>query len=234
MQTKQKYYFDWLNEVGKILFPNNCCGCYSPLNNQEDTICISCLAKLPRTNYHRLKSNPVFKKFTGRLPVVQATSFLYFKKGNLAQVLLHKLKYDKRKDIGERLGGLFAKDLLKDGFVLPDVILPLPLHSEKEKLRGFNQSLCIANGLEKWMEVPVGAKVVERTVANPTQTKKSRYDRWKNVEEIFAVSEPAAILGKHVMVVDDVITTGSTLESCGRKLLESGARAVSIATLASA
>lgn len=159
---------------------------------------------------------------------------MLFKRGNIAQHLLHKLKYEGREDIGERLGAMFAKSLLKSKVDLPDLIIPLPLHPSKQKLRGYNQCHSIARGMDAHLPAEIGYESVSRVLANPTQTRKARYERWLNVERIFEVTEPERIIGRHVMLLDDVVTTGSTLESCGRRVLEAGARELTIATLASA
>lgn len=221
-----------MNDLFHLLFPRNCTACGESLNKQEDTLCVSCLYKLPRTNFHRLDSNPVTEKFAGRIPINAGFSFLFFHKGNACQILLHQLKYKDREDIGERLGALFAKDLKADGYQPPDLLIPLPLHPAKLKLRGYNQCHSIARGMQKYLEIPVGYKTVIRTVANPTQTRKGRFERWLNVAHIFEVADVDAVLGRHILLLDDVVTTGSTLEACARKLLEAGAREVSIATLA--
>lgn len=230
----QKYDFEWLNNIKTLLFPKNCAACNLNLAHGEDMICISCLYKLPRTYYHRLKHNPVSQKFEGRLPVRAAFSFLFFHKGNLSQILLHQLKYKGRQDFGERLGALFAKDLTEDGYTAPDVLIPLPLHPARLAWRGYNQCDSIARGIQKYLNIEIGYEIVKRVVANPTQTRKTRYDRWLNVKHIFEVTHPENIRGKHVLLLDDVITTGATLEACGDSILRAGAREISIATIATA
>lgn len=230
--SRQKYNFDWMNDLFHLLFPRNCTACGENLNKQEDTLCVSCLYKLPRTNFHRLETNPITQKFAGRIPISAGFSFLFFQKGNACQILLHQIKYKDREDIGERLGALFAKDLKEDGYIEPDLLIPLPLHPAKFKLRGYNQCHSIARGMQKYLQIPVGYDTVVRTVANPTQTKKARFERWLNVEHIFEVADRDAIMGRHILLMDDVVTTGSTLEACARTLLEAGAREISIATLA--
>ena len=230
----QKYYFEWLNNIKALLFPKNCAACGFGLTSQEDMICISCLYKLPRTNFHRVKDNPVSQKFDGRMPINSAFSFLFFHKGNLSQILLHQLKYKGREDFGERLGLLFAKDLKDDDYILPDLMIPLPLHPARLASRGYNQCHSIARGMQKHLDIKIGYDTVKRVVANPTQTRKTRFDRWLNVEHIFEVAEPEEVIGRHILLLDDVITTGSTLEACGLCLLEAGAREISIATIASA
>lgn len=193
---------------------------------------MTCLFKLPKTNFHLHKSNSVAQKFDGRMPITAASAFLFFRKGNTCQILLHLLKYSGREDIGERLGALFGKELKMDSYILPDLLIPLPLHPAKLKLRGYNQCHSIARGMRKYLDIPIGYGVVKRIVANSTQTQKARYERWLNVSHIFEVDQPEKILGRHVLLLDDVVTTGSTLEACGRKLLEAGAREISIITLA--
>jgi len=234
MQQAQKYYFEWLNDLSRMMFPKNCCSCGINLNKNEEIICISCLTKLPRTNYHRLKPSPIQKRFDGRIPVEQATSFLSFRRGNQAQILLHELKYRGRQDIGEYLGEIFGADLARDGFTPPDVIIPLPLHPAKLAIRGYNQCHSISRGMKRFLGGELAMNAVRRKVHNETQTSKTRFERWMNVEHIFEVTEPGKVLARHVLIIDDVVTTGATLEACGRKLLESGARSLSLATLASA
>lgn len=231
---EQKYNFGWLSDFSKLFFPTICIGCAQPLNASEDTICIDCLIKLPRTNYHRLETNPVFNKFRGRIQIESASAFLYFAQGNSAQAFLHHLKYNRRQDIGERLGALYSKDLMNDGYAPPDVIIPLPLHPSKQRIRGFNQCTSIANGLNKHLGAQIGSDFVKRISNNSTQTKKGRFERWENVERIFSIPKPEKISGKHILLIDDVVTTGSTLEACGHTILEAGAARLSFLTLATA
>ncbi|MCZ4407805.1 phosphoribosyltransferase family protein [Cryomorphaceae bacterium 1068] len=231
---KQKYNFGWLRDFAGLFFPKICIGCAQPLNGTEDTICIDCLIKLPRTNYHRLETNPVFNKFRGRIQIDSASAFLYFARGNSSRAFLHHLKYNGRQDIGRRLGALYAKDLLNDGYAVPDVIIPLPLHPSKRRLRGYNQCDSIAEGLQKYLGSEIGSDFVKRISNNSTQTKKGRFERWENVERIFTVTEPEKISGKHVLLIDDVVTTGSTLEACGHTILEAKPKKLSFLTLATA
>lgn len=168
------------------------------------------------------------------MPVHEAFSFLHFQKGNITQTLLHALKYKGRQDVGERLGQLFGNELSEAGYTGPEFIVPLPLHEARLRVRGYNQCDSMARGLKKALGIPIGHHMVERVLSNSTQTNKSRFDRWLNVERIFTVPQPNKIAGKHILLIDDVITTGSTLEACGHCMLDAGARAVSIATLASA
>lgn len=168
------------------------------------------------------------------MPINAGFSFLFFHKGNLAQILLHQLKYKSREDLGERLGAMFAKDLKADNYEPPDLLVPLPLHASKLAVRGYNQCHSIARGISKHLKIEIGYNTVKRVIANPTQTRKARFDRWLNVDRIFQVAEPDKVIGKHILLIDDVITTGSTIEACGRSLLEAGAKEISIASIASA
>jgi len=230
----QKYNLDWFRDFGNLLFPKVCDGCGTPLNSQEDLLCLTCLYQLPRTNFHLYKANPIAQKFWGRTPINEAFSFLLFEKGNMTQRLLHALKYRHRQDIGERLGLIFGRDLAEDSYSGPDYIIPLPLHETKHKIRGYNQCTSIVNGMTIHLGIPVLHDAVKRITANATQTNKGRFERWLNVENIFAVVSPEILSGKHILLVDDVITTGSTLEACAKVLLASGVREVSLATLACA
>jgi ComF family protein len=189
---------------------------------------------LPRTNFHTLQYSPVSQKFWGRLPLNGAFSYLFFKKGNATQALLHALKYQGRQDVGEKLGAMFSKELATSGRYDAELIIPLPLHESKQRARGYNQCDSIARGMQRYLGCESDTNSVKRLVANTTQTRKSRIDRWSNVETIFAVTQPEKIAGKSVLLIDDVVTTGATLEACGRTILEAGARSLSIATLATA
>lgn len=230
----QKYNFEWFKDLSVILFPKVCAGCGAVLVKSEKLICLSCLADLPKTNLHRISDNFVKRKFNGRIPVHQASSFLVFTPGGPVQALIHLLKYHGRQEIGERLGQLYSFDLMRDGYEPPDLIVPLPLHPAKRHKRGFNQCDPIAEGLNKNFNAKIEKDNVVRIANNASQTKKGRWDRWLNVERVFEVRRPGHIRGRHVLLVDDVVTTGSTLEACGRALLDVGADKLSILTLANA
>ncbi len=147
---------------------------------------------------------------------------------------MHNLKYRNRQDIGEKLGMMFGKELADSGCCPAELIIPLPLHVSKQRMRGYNQCDSIARGMHQYLGCEVSIESVQRQVANATQTKKTRMDRWTNVETIFNVAEPEKIAGKSVLLIDDVVTTGATLEACGRSILEAGARSLYVATLATA
>jgi ComF family protein len=230
----QKYYLDWYGSMEAFMFPRLCCGCENTLNKNEEVLCTACVYRLPRTHFHNLLENPVSQKFWGRIPLAGATSFLFFQKGGAVRELLHTVKYQGRQDIGERLGRLFGQDLVQSPRFATELIIPLPLHPDKLRVRGYNQCDPIVRGMAQSMGCSYTTEAVRRTVANPTQTRKTRMERWQNVASIFEVHQPEWVQGKAVMLVDDVVTTGATLEACGRTLLEAGARSLHIATLATA
>lgn len=216
-----------------LFFPKICEACDGALVKQEEVICSSCLHDLPRTNSHQYALKDIEAKFYGKLQLKYTWSFLYFKKNSPVQQLLHRLKYDNKPEIGEYLGRLFASELKKDiKDINFDFIIPVPLHPTRQKRRGYNQSDHFAVGLGKGLGIPVNSAAVKRVKKSQTQTRKSRLERWENVADIFEVVNQEAIDGKSILIVDDVMTTGSTLEACIVNLVSSGAREVSVATIA--
>jgi ComF family protein len=216
-----------------LIFPNICACCGNSLWKHEEIICTFCDFHLPRTNYHLELENPVSKFFWGRARIESATAYCYFNKGNKVQRLVHLLKYKGRKDIGIYIGEKQGH-LLKDSpfFSTVEVILPVPSHKKKRIQRGYNQSEQFAIGLGKAMQVPVNPYVLSRTRYTETQTRKSRFKRWENVSGMFALEEPVLLEGKHILLVDDVITTGATLESCVSVLSAIPGIRISIAAIA--
>jgi ComF family protein len=223
----------YLDDFFSLIYPNTCAGCGNPLRKHETVICNFCAFHLPVTDFHLDKENPVTQLFWGRVRLESASSFLYFNKGNTVQHLIHLLKYKGRKDIGIWLGKQFASLLKASPFFIPvDAILPVPLHPKKLKIRGFNQSEQIALGIHSAWDIPIITDALCRTTSSETQTKKTRFRRWQNVENIFAVCNAEKIAGKHILLVDDVVTTGATLESCITVLGKIPSLRVSLATLA--
>jgi ComF family protein len=188
---------------------------------------------IPRTNYHNEADNPVAQLFWGRCLIEKAAAFSYYNKGSRIRNLIHNLKYKGIREIGYELGRIYGLSLETSGFTSDiDLIIPVPLHPAKKRIRGFNQSETISLGIADVVNLPVDVKSLARTTVSATQTKRSRYERWTNVEGIFNVIEPEAIIGKHILLVDDVITTGSTIESCTNELLKIEGVKVSVAALA--
>jgi len=222
-----------ISDVLNLFFPNLCQVCGQPLNRQEEVLCLMCKAKLPLTGFEVHSDNLVSEVFWGRVNLSSATSFLFFNKGGNVQHLIHQLKYKNRKQVGVYLGRLFGLALKKSPlFENTDLIIPVPLHPKKEHLRGYNQSFCIASGMSLSMGKPVITQNLIRRFHTSSQTRKSRYDRWENVKNIFAVQYPEVFKNKHLLLVDDVLTTGATLEACASVLLDVENVKVSAATLA--
>ena len=227
-----RIFTDYLKDFFNLFFPDLCIICNTHLVNQEELICTKCLYNLPKTNYHKEIDNPVSQLFWGRTKVKYATSYFTFSKGSQYQHMMHKFKYHGNKEIGYVLGKSFGNQIANSVFSEIDVIVPVPLHNSKLRKRGYNQSEWIGKGLSEAMQKPLDTKSFIRSVATETQTKKSRFERWKNVENIFEITNTKALEKKHILVVDDVVTTGSTLEACANVLLELKDVKVSIATLA--
>lgn len=227
--------FPVLLYLSELLFPRLCVTCGDKLIEQEQWFCLHCLHHIPRTNFHLEPDNPVARLFYGRVQIEFATSFFYFSKGSKYQTLLHNLKYKGMKELGDEIGKQFGIDLSKSAnFLTVDVICPVPLHPQKEKKRGYNQSWWIASGIARQMQKELSDNNLKRVTATETQTRKSRFERWTNVEGIFELCNPEAFSGKHILLVDDVVTTGSTLEACAQAILSQTNARVSIATLATA
>jgi len=214
------------------LFPDNCAACGKRLPGKE-ILCISCEYSLPKTNFHKQKDNKVAKSLWGRVDVEAATSLYYFSKGSRVQKLIHNLKYNGKQDVGIHIGkllGLEIKDI--NPYNQIDVIVPVPLHPLKYKSRGFNQSDLIAEGISEILKVPYLPNAVQRISQTGTQTKKSRWFRWLNVGLAFRVNEPNMLNQKTILIVDDVVTTGATLEALIAKIKEACNCKIIVATIA--
>jgi ComF family protein len=202
--------------------------------DKENFLCIECIDNLPQTNFAIHANNPLEKKFWGRIALVSAMSLFYFSKESIVQNMIHELKYKGNKKAGHYFGNLMGKSLLNSNRFHIDVIIPLPLFERKEKMRGYNQSEILCHGISEIINKPVLKNNVRRKLFTETQTSKHRIDRWKNVENIFEVNHAGELEGKHVLLVDDVITTGATLDACGTEILKIKNVKLSVATLAMA
>ncbi|MCX6274655.1 MAG: ComF family protein [Bacteroidetes bacterium] len=223
----------WLDDLLWLVYPELCVSCDKPLNTGEKCLCTSCRFHLPKTNFHLEEVNPIIKHFWGKVKVEAAAAYFLFTKGEKVQHLIHQLKYRKRKDIGVFLGELYGYDLKKSAvFSTVDVIIPVPLHPKKLRKRGYNQSECFAEGLSQSLKVPYDVKSLKRKKETQTQTRKHRFERFENVNNVFSVTKPEQLKGKHILLVDDVITTGSTLVACAEALLDVPGTKVSIAAIA--
>ncbi len=225
----------YLQDFISIFYPKICLGCKQPLVKNEELLCLHCLLNLPQTNFHLLPDNKIQKIFTGRHHFHKATAFLYFAKGGIVQSILHHLKYKNYPEVGILIGKIMGTKLDEDGFFNDiDLLVPVPLHPNKQKKRGYNQSDMICHGLEKAVGIPISSQNLMRTAFSESQTRKSRFDRWLNVEKIFAIQKAEDFIEKHLLLVDDVVTTGSTVEACANKLIEIPGVKVSLLTLAHA
>lgn len=220
------------NDFSSLIYPNLCVGCGRGLVTGENFICYRCFVSMPRTHFHLVRGNPLEQIFWGRAKIEKATSWFFFQKGSNYQNLLHHLKYKGLREIGVELGRNFGSELLVTNyFGEVDLIVPVPLHSKKEKQRGYNQSLAIAEGLSPQLKIPVEPDILFRRFYSDSQTNKGRFERWENVSDLFELKLEGFFSGKHVLLVDDVVTTGSTLDACAQKILSCDGAKVSIATL---
>ena len=227
------WLYDLWDDFISLLFPRLCYACGNQLIRNESLICTECFVVIPRTNYHLIEDNPVAQLFWGRCMIEKAAAFSYYNKGSRIRMLIHNLKYKGIREIGYELGRIYGLSLKESGFTNDiDMIIPVPLHPMKERIRGFNQSETISMGIADVTLLPVDIKSFARIQVSATQTKRSRYERWTNVEGIFQVIDSETIMGKHVLLVDDVITTGSTIESCTNELLKVEGVKVSVVALA--
>lgn len=218
-----------------LFYPRVCVACHTSLIKGEEILCTFCLTQLPKTAYHQFGDNPVKNRLAGRLPLQFASAFLKFRKGGLVQNLLHELKYNNRPEIGIRMGHLYGRELIDSGMANDfDLIVPVPLHASRLRKRGYNQSAKFAEGLSEALNVSWEESISLRVAATNTQTRKGRVDRWNNVKDAFSVAAVEKVAGKRILLVDDVITTGATLEACGHHLIESGCGSLSIACIAEA
>jgi ComF family protein len=222
-----------LSPLVHLFYPDLCEGCGSDLVQRHNLLCLTCINHLPHTSFENHEDNPVEKIFWGRLNLEAAMSQFYFAKGSIIQKLVHEFKYNGNKDIGTYLGKMIGETLLNSSrFKNIDVIIPLPLFASKEYRRGFNQSAILCDGISSVMNIPVDKNNVTRKHYTDTQTKKHRTERWENVMNSFQLNLPGLLNDKHILLVDDVITTGATLEACGSVILEANKTKLSIATLA--
>lgn len=223
----------WFHSFWSLLFPRCCVVCGSPLSRGEECLCTCCNINLPRTGFHLRKDNPVECLFWGRIPgLKRASSFLFYRKGSDFRRILHMLKYGGYKELGEVMGRYMSAELSSGEFFDGvDMIIPVPLHRKKQKLRGYNQSEWIARGIASVTGIPLCAECMIREKNTETQTRKSTFERWENVEGIFRLCDTVHFEGKHVLLVDDVLTTGATTVACASAFAGVSGIRISVLTL---
>jgi ComF family protein len=225
--------FRHLYDLIELLYPRLCITCNQRLVSQEKYICLGCRADMPLTGNQSDPDNEVARLFWGRVNIQNAVSMFHYRKGSRYQKIIHTIKYRGLKELGIEMGIELGKILTEAEFNKSvDLIIPVPLHYKKQLKRGYNQSELIAQGISNIIKKPVCLNNLYRKVNTPSQTKRTRFDRWKNVDNIFGVNNPEQIRGNHILLTDDVVTTGSTLDACASELLKISEVQVSIATLA--
>ena len=216
-----------------LIYPKICLGCNNPLLKHEQCICSICQFHIPKTNHFKTRDNNLQKLFWGKVQLNHAAALYEFVKDSPLQKMIHALKYEENKEVGIYLGKQIAYEIGESVFLKNiDYIITVPLHPKKEKLRGYNQSMCIAKGIQEIMKTEIDSTTLQRTVDTESQTKKNKYSRWENVGEVFQITDEEKLKNKHILVIDDVVTTGSTLESCVSILQQIKGIKVSIVTIA--
>jgi len=218
------------NSMLDIVYPNDCTICSTNLTNNESYLCLNCKYDLPYIEQSQFNMKSLEKLFWGRVDVKHIFALLNYQKGNQTQKILHQLKYNKKTKLAQHFGEMMG-DLVKNTEKF-SYLIPVPLHPKKKRIRSFNQSTVIAKGMFKSCDIPILEKAIKRTEFNKSQTNFTKYDRWDNVRNIFSVVKPKLFINKHIILIDDVLTTGATIEACVKELLKIKGCKVSIAVLA--
>lgn len=213
-----------------LIFPKICIHCRIPLVSQEDHLCTACRLHLPKTDFASHEENPVFQKLAFEPKIQRAMAFLHFSKGGLAQSIIHEVKYRGNVDLAERAGEWMGESMRIAGWSA-DLIVPVPIHASRRKVRGFNQSDHYALGISRVLNIPVCTDAVIRSRKTATQTRKNKTQRWENIDQVYAVIKEDLLREKHVLLVDDVLTTGATIGMLA-DVLSPTVSAISIAALA--
>lgn len=223
----------FFKDIFNLFYPKICISCYNVLLKSEDFLCVTCLHNLPIIEINNPRDNKIVKTFFGRIPINNVVAFLYFTKQGVTQKLIHELKYKGNQEIGTFLGNWFGYELKKKRFFNDlDCIIPVPLHPKKEKIRGYNQLTTFGQSLGENLNVSYLDTILTCTSTTKTQTLKKRLDRFNNANTKYALINKYSLEGKHILLIDDVITTGATLEACCNELLKIKNITISIATMA--
>lgn len=219
------------SDLVQLIYPNLCLGCETKLKKNEEFLCLDCRQSLAFTKFKSDTDNPVAKSFWGRIRMQGVTSLCHFQKEGVIQHVLHQIKYGGQSEFSEFMGEMLGHHIKALNWEI-DCVTAVPLHPKKKQKRGYNQAELIANGVARVLNVPSDFKSLKRIQFTETQTNKSREERWKNVEQVFQLSRPDAFLEMNVLVIDDVITTGATLEATGIQIEKGGAKGIYVASLA--
>lgn len=223
----------YLNDFFKLFFPRTCLVCDYTLYQHEEHICRKCIKNLPRSYFHLADNNPLNKIFWGRVDIEKVVSFLLYSKGSHVKNILHALKYGNCKELGYELGKMYAKELSEVSYFNElDFLIPVPLHPQKLSLRGYNQSEWIAKGMSEYLPGKVMVDNLFKNTHTSSQTNKGRYNRWENIATSFDIRDTKVLENKNVLLVDDVLTTGATLEACANCLSKIKGVTIYVATLA--
>lgn len=223
------------DDILSLVFPPRCIICGGTLGHEEQDICFACLQRIPTTNFANEKENIVWQLFSGYIPIEDAASLYWFIENSDWRGVVHRFKYSGQWLLAKKMGGWLGKNLLySPNFNEIDVVVPIPLHPLRRMWRSYNQSEMLALGVARAMNIECDSRSVRRSRYNESQTRKRRGDRWKNVEDIFTVLHPERLRGRHILLVDDVLTTGATILSCAKSIIAAceGDVRISIATLA--
>lgn len=220
-------------EFVSLFYPRVCISCTSALNSSEDHLCLTCIIQLPRTNYHLDQYNKLYKRFRLTTKIQYALALMKYHRKGVAQKILKEIKYKSNQDLARHLGQLYGQELAMNGFMGKfDMIVPIPLHPNKMRRRGYNQSAILAEGMANALAIDYQPNALLRRVDTDTQTKKGKADRWMNTLQIFDLDNKLIIEGKNVLVIDDVITTGATVESAIEVIRQGNPASVSVCCLA--
>ena len=227
------FFSEAIGNIAHLLYPSLCYGCRKYEISSNEWLCVNCISLLPYTGFENNRDNPVEQLFWGRTPINFASSCFFYVEKTPIQCLIHEVKYKEQQELGRWLGQIMGRQLetvFESKMV--DLMLPMPLHPKKQKQRGYNQATLLCEGINSITACDFAEQVLIRNTHTKTQTKKSRIERWGNVSEVFSITKNEAIINKHIVLVDDVITTGASAEACAATLIKAGASDVSICSLA--
>ena len=236
-RTLPAILMEWCRALFYLFFPSRCVICDCLLTEGEEAICLKCQLQIPRTRYHLQPGNKAEQLFWGKIPSLQrVTSYFFYHKGSRMKGLLYAIKYKGRPDVGELMGRYMATEIAPSGFFRDiDLLLPVPLHPKRLRSRGYNQSECLARGISQVTGIPLAPRdVLIRQKHTDTQTHQSAFGRWQNMDGVFQLMRPELLQGRHILLIDDVLTTGATLTACADALQEVPDVRISVLTLAMA